>query len=146
MDDKAGRQAYRAGIVTRRPKYWKRHSQFAFLLIAMALAVRAIIPAGYMPGEGRKSLTVYICTGVDGTGKMETISLGTSKPANDHDEDRPQACSFAGIAGVADLPAAVQVDFHAHQETAPDELSPLLFPGRGLAAPPPPATGPPFLS
>lgn len=33
------------------------------MLLALTLAMKLLVPAGYMPGEGAKVLTVQLCTG-----------------------------------------------------------------------------------
>ena len=132
--------------MTRSRQFWRGHSRFALAFIVLALAVRAILPVGYMVGTGTKSLSVYVCTGVDGTGKMETINLGSSKPASEHDGEKQGACAFSGLAGVADLPQAAEIRLFAPTEHRLQHPIRFLSPGRGLAAPPPPATGPPYLS
>ena len=109
-------------------------------LIGLALAVRLLVPAGWMPAEGR-GFAITLCTGsgaqavwIDGKGNIHKRAPAT---APDH------PCAFAGIAapmldGEAPLailaPAAIR---HAAL------TRPLAAIGQGLAAPPPPATGPP---
>lgn len=120
----------------------------------LAMLVRAIIPAGYMlaqadTGSGRY-LTVEMCDGH--ADQAQVIDLDTGKlvdlsklPKNVKSETETAPCVFAGATAV-EAPDAVaelvefrvshQVDFAIVRD---------LRPGRGIAAPPPPSTGPPSL-
>ncbi|HEX3700964.1 MAG TPA: DUF2946 family protein [Phenylobacterium sp.] len=73
------------------------------LLLVMALAFRALVPAGWMPNiEGVGGAPLVICTG---TGS-EVIHLGPGHaPANPHVADRHDVCSFAGVAAAPPGPA-----------------------------------------
>jgi hypothetical protein len=131
------------------------HRYPAAWLVALALLVRLIVPAGYMPMAGRAGLE--ICAGqtpgvsvlVDMPsmpGMQHTMmpmhgkNHGKAMPG-DHDHD----CGFAAaVGGTADLPVLI----------LPAMLAPVALPaafvrtfvvrpGLGLAAPPPPKTGPP---
>jgi hypothetical protein len=89
----------------------------------LALAVRMIIPTGWMPSVVAGKATITLCTGagmveawVDADGKIHKDSP-TKKSAND--QPSPQSVPVAVLTGVAI--------------------------GLGLAAPPPPAIGPPTL-
>ena len=109
-----------------------------FLILAlMALLIKVIVPPGFMAG-GHHGAALQICTGHE------------SAPANDdrsHDKtikhDAP--CAFAGHAlgfspPVFDGVSFVQPLSYALILTG---LALDLVPGRGLAAPPPPAHAPP---
>jgi hypothetical protein len=137
-------------------RHLKLHRWSAAWLIALALAVRLIVPAGFMPMAGKAGLE--ICAGqnadlaamaaMPGMGAMSHampmhgMDHGKGMPG-DHDHD----CGFASaIGGAADLP-----DLILPAMLAPVAL-PVAFvaqvnvrPGLGLAAPPPPKTGPPFI-
>lgn len=44
-----------------------RHSTLALGLVALALAMKALLPAGYMPGGDTRSFTIQLCSeGIDG--------------------------------------------------------------------------------
>jgi len=120
----------------------------------LAMLVRAIIPAGYMlaeadTGSGRY-LRVEMC---DGHHKpAQIIDLDTGKvldpsdlPKNAKSNTDSSPCVFAGVAAMAP-PAVVTepVEFRvSHQINFAFVRD--LRPGRGIAAPPPPSTGPPSL-
>ena len=116
----------------------------AAALIVLALALRVIIPTGFMPSSER-GFALTICTG------MDTQTVWMDKSGKLHKEDpskgksvEHQPCAFAGAAMAADVLSA---DFQVAM--APVALAIPVFAkrevsvGAGLAAPPPPAIGPP---
>lgn len=118
----------------------------AAMMVVFALAVRIVIPSGWMP-SGDKAFAITVCTGMD----IETVWL--DKQGNIHKEEPGKGksvdhapCAFAGSGGPVDLPTG-----WAAQPVKPAAAEPLPFPamtvsvGHGLAAPPPPAIGPPTL-
>jgi hypothetical protein len=46
--------------------FFRDHRRLAALLVALALCVKALVPAGYMPGAHGKVLTVEICADASG--------------------------------------------------------------------------------
>ena len=127
----------------------RRDSKHSWLIafVTLALAVRMVIPTGWMPSFVDSKMTITICTGagmveawVDTDGKIHKES-----PAKNGAGDQP--CAFAGLGGAADAPefetASLAPPFapqliHNNRATA-------VAVGLGLAAPPPPATAPPAL-
>ncbi|HOY79794.1 MAG TPA: DUF2946 family protein [Hyphomonadaceae bacterium] len=120
----------------------------------LAMLVRAIIPAGYMiaqadTGSGRY-LTVEMCDGHNA--QAQVIDLDTGKtvdlsklPKSSKTDNNPSPCVFAGVVAMAPpLAAAEPVEFLATHEVDFVVVRDLR-PGRGIAAPPPPSTGPPSL-
>jgi hypothetical protein len=118
--------------------------KIAAALIVLALALRVIIPSGFMPSSER-GFALTICTG------MDTQTVWMDKSGKLHKEDpskgksvEHQPCAFAGAAMAADVLSA---DFQVAM--APVALAIPVFAkrevsvGAGLAAPPPPAIGPP---
>ncbi len=116
----------------------------AAAMILLALALRVIIPSGFMPSSER-GFALTICTG------MDTQTVWMDKSGKLHKEDpskgksvEHQPCAFAGAAMAADVLSA---DFQVAM--APVALAIPVFAkrevsiGAGLAAPPPPAIGPP---
>jgi hypothetical protein len=116
----------------------------------LAMLVRAVVPAGYMlaqadTGQGR-FLTVEMCEGhaarvIDlDTGKQVDLSKLPGK-ADDTSKDAP--CVFASTASAATPVEVVElVEFVATQDVG-FFVDRSIRPGRGIAAPPPPSTGPP---
>jgi hypothetical protein len=83
--------------------FFCRRAALTMMIVALALAVRALIPAGYMAGSGATGLTIELCSGI--TGKTATITLPTdpSKSAQGKMQaDSP--CAFAAL-GFAAVPA-----------------------------------------
>jgi hypothetical protein len=124
--------------------------RFGWLLVLVAaLLARSIAPQGWMPvvnAAGGIELTV--CNGMGRDDRMVLSADGKlhhEAPAKDQSNDHP--CAFAGL-GVADTPPSLAMAsipaFVPDATPLPDRVS--IAPGRGLAAPPPPATGPPSLA
>ncbi len=120
-------------------------NRFALFVILCALAVRMIIPAGWMPSAER-SFAVTVCTGVnmskvwiDTKGKIHKTDPSKHKTA-DH-----EPCAFAGMAMAADITAPLLIAILSGPEYRQITVPISASIGRGLAAPPPPATGPPSL-
>lgn len=121
----------------------------------LAMLVRAIIPAGYMlaeadTGSGRY-LTVEMCDGHSAQTQIIDLDTGKSvelsklpKNAKKTGSDT-SPCVFAGVVAMAPpISAAEPVEFRvSHQVDFAFVRD--LRPGRGIAAPPPPSTGPPSL-
>ncbi|RVT43689.1 hypothetical protein [Sphingobium algorifonticola] len=124
-----------------------RRGQTAIMLALLlcALFARALVPAGWMPAIAGEGYTITLCTGagamsvwVDGDGQVHK-----QKPSNTDRTDQP--CSFAGFLNAATLPDMVgaPVPFLAYGIARIVLPVTTLAIGRGLAAPPPPPTGPP---
>jgi len=123
-------------------------------LALLAMLVRAIIPAGYMvaqadTGSGR-FLTVEMCDGHNA--QAQVIDLDTGKtvdlsklPKSGKTDNNPSPCVFAAVVAMAPpLSAAEPIKFLATHQVDFVVVRDLR-PGRGIAAPPPPSTGPPSL-
>ena len=115
--------------------------------VVLALAVRMVLPAGWMPLVSNGQATITLCTGagmveawVDADGKLHKEA-----PVKKHVGDQP--CAFAGVGAATDVPAFANVSLALPFIAQPA----LAFAfnnvaiGLGLAAPPPPAIGPPSL-
>lgn len=108
------------------------------VLAFLAVCLRAAIPAGYMVAQDHGPQLV-ICTG-------HAAAPGDpgGKPASDpHKGDTVCVFAAAHLAAPAPDGPAVLPWTTAVAEVAPFRR-PDPTPGRGLAAPPPPATGPPI--
>ena len=134
-------------------RYLSLHFFAAAWLVAFALAVRLLVPAGYMPMAGKAGLE--ICAGqnadmasMPGMGSMphatpmHGMDHGKAMPG-DHDHD----CGFAAaVGGAADLPTLILPAMLAPVALVQAFVPQLTIrPGLGLAAPPPPKTGPPSI-
>lgn len=114
------------------------------VLLALALLVRLVIPAGWMPVAGN-GYAITLCTGagmvsawVDADGIVHKDDKGPAQQG-----DHP--CTFAGLS--ADLLAGGALSALGHFVAFSGVIVAKPFEtvaiGRGLAAPPPPPTGPP---
>jgi hypothetical protein len=132
------------------------------VLLAVGLALRALVPTGWMPVLDVDGLRLELCGGWQaatpirpstmaahhgaGGHQMATAPAGHHQPKGKHEKAGDQPCAFAAAAlawlgdvGPREMPTALAT------------VAALPFPaavgiGRGLAAPPPPSTGPPSLS
>jgi hypothetical protein len=120
-----------------------RTHHFALALVALALLVRAAIPAGWMPAsDGGRWIT--LCTG------SGAVAAFVDADGVRHDDPAPAAqdhpCAFAGVAVPLTPPLAIAVPLPSFETARPARLAAATVAiGRGLAAPPPPSTGPPAL-
>ena len=81
-----------------------RHRALAMALVALALALRALVPAGYMPGRSASSsFTVLVCA--DATGSATPITVKVAREGAPADAKATESCAFAGL-GMAALSAA----------------------------------------
>lgn len=123
----------------------------AFLALALiAVALKVLVPAGFMTAPGPTNglpFSVVICTG---QGAMvvepgDPMSHDKRTPSEKPSHDQP--CPFAGHGAATVMPSAITVQavtFAVYVEPAARPVMGLA-PGRGLAAPPLPARGPPSL-
>ena len=118
----------------------------AVWLLLLSLLVKAAIPAGWMP-SAEKAFAVTVCAGAD------THVVWLDKNGKTHKEDPAKEksshhdpCAFSGLAMDMDRsgdPADVDVPMVETKNS--DLIQRSVGVGRGLAAPPPPSTGPPVL-
>ena len=119
------------------------------VLFACALFVRAFVPQGWMPmsdADGRVGLTLCSGTMSDAPMAMATDGRGDARkqvPAHDPSPDHP--CAFAGLGlahGAPPLLALIAPPVpDLIERRLPETIAAI---GHGLAAPPPPQTGPPL--
>lgn len=123
------------------------------LILACALLVKLLIPTGWMPVVGTEGVRLTLC----GLAAPNAAAAAAVKEAAErlaghdgHGDDAPtapaadQPCTYAGLAfaGIAPGPAA-PLPVRAVAPKVRPVAAPVSI-GRGLAAPPPPATGPPL--
>jgi len=116
-----------------------------FVLIACALFLRLIVPAGWMPAssDGR---WIELCTGMGAVTAWVDVDGAVHDEAPDPGKSKADgACVFAGFAAALAAPSSpVAIDLPLIAAAVPPMAFPLAVGiGRGLAAPPPPPTGPP---
>jgi hypothetical protein len=81
------------------------HARLMLVLLALALAVKALVPAGFMlSAGGERLLTVTICSEASGTPKQMQIAIpGKQHGGGDHSDAASKAthCAFAGLGNSA---------------------------------------------
>jgi hypothetical protein len=129
----------------------RKYARLTLLLVVIALAVKALIPAGYMiSSKGERFLTVTICADASGTPKQMRIAIpDKDQTGSDHSEeaDKAQPCVFSGLGhaalgGVDPLLLATALAFILLVGFAPLRAPP----AREIAFLRPPLRGPPSLS
>ena len=125
--------------------------RLALLLVGCALLLRMTVPAGWMPQANAAGVTLSWCadSGASGPAALNEAkallaeAIGKKAPAEHKNGAEPcafamAAVPFAPVDPIVAPPALARAEPipHARLVTAP---------GRGLAAPPPLATGPPRL-
>lgn len=116
-------------------------------MVALAVALRLTVLPGYMIQAAPGALTVVVCTANGAVSQLIAPPGSPSDPHEQQDEGdgKAPACAFA-MAGASLAAPVAEIVAAAPPSSAAPLLPPerALTPGRGLAAPPPPATGPPF--
>jgi hypothetical protein len=115
----------------------------------LALVLQLMFPAGFMaaaPGQAH-GLPIVICS-AQGQSVVDWDQL-TAADSGAHKSKAPAkgmaSCPFAGHATASGAPEPLAVAAPvAFVRTAETVRPYAVFPGRGLAAPPPPAIGPPL--
>lgn len=98
----------------------------------MAMAVKALVPTGYMVGADAGVLTVKICDGIDHGVTAIAIPLKSSKTGDKAGHDQ-QACPFsalghAGQTGADPIQLALALAFIVLLGLAPLRAAPTLAP------------------
>ena len=122
-------------------------------LALMALLFRAMLPPGFMvvaSEDPRALIAMTMCSGVMSELASEIAPDATSGASTANGQEGPASieshpCAVSGLAVLAlpEISADLGVAFAV--ETSRERFPDAPAPGRGLAAPPPPATGPPVL-
>jgi hypothetical protein len=119
-------------------------------ILAGALFLRLLVPQGWMSVADGGGWRITICSGTGPVNMampagMSHAMKGMHQGTSDRDHgaaDHP--CAFANLALALDTPPVPVVDLPKLSEAFGLSLIPApVAIGRGLAAPPPPATGPP---
>jgi len=92
---------------------------WAMMLVAIALLIRGLVPAGYMVAPSALTLSVQICSGVDGQHSSVKIVVPRSAQGQDRSGGQSQknppcafsALSMASIAGADSLLLAEALAF-----------------------------------
>jgi hypothetical protein len=120
----------------------------ALSLAVMAITLKIMIPAGFMAGPSSLgSAPLVLCT-AQGMMLVDPSDLPSQDPTNPapgkSSSDVPCAFAGHGVSGlIANTLATGAVETVAYLAARPLATQ-NVTPGRGLAAPPPPARGPPL--
>ncbi|MHA3840281.1 hypothetical protein ACX0GZ_03545 [Sphingomonas aestuarii] len=114
----------------------------ALALVACALLLRIAVPGGWMPSD--QGRWIELCTGdgmvtafVDANNRLHRSDPGEAHAAKQH-------CAFAGLTAPFDPPLGIDPEPLATTTEPTFALARFSVAiGQGLAAPPPPSTGPP---
>lgn len=119
-------------------------ARVAFGLVALALLLRVMIPAGFMPAAGQ-GLAIELCTGMGATPAWVDADGKVHKGRPDKGSAADHPCAFAGFGALIDLPAPVATPAPPFRLVVAALVARVAAAsvGQGLAAPPPPQTGPP---
>ncbi len=127
-------------------------------LISATLLLRAFVPAGWMPAQAADGWAIELCAGMAPGASprgaeaarelFEAALAGTAQPAGDDDDrhdpgDQPP-CTFASLTPFTPPPLAATPIAPVATQASIQPLALVAAIGRGLPAPPPPATGPPL--
>lgn len=86
-------------------KLTRRNARLTLVLLALALAVKALVPAGFMiSATADRFLTVTICADASDTPRQMQIAISSHDDADgDHSEtaDKAQPCAFSGLGHAA---------------------------------------------
>lgn len=81
--------------------FFREHSRLAFVLVVLAMSIRALVPSGYMVGGPAKVLTVQICADAQLGALTKQIVIphtgDTSKGTSEHTGDEGH-CAFSSLA------------------------------------------------
>jgi hypothetical protein len=111
-----------------------RHRLLAVLLVVLALAIKAVVPAGYMLSQQGTVLTVTICADASGSTVHKQIVVPNKGAATDDLADAhakaPAACpyaalGFAALAGANAVLLALALAFVLALGLAPSRPAPL---------------------
>jgi hypothetical protein len=119
----------------------------------LAMLVRAIVPAGYMLATAETAhgryLTVTVCEAHGNAAQVLDLKTGrlvdpSSVPTKHPEKVEHAPCVFAMAAPIAPPVVSDEPFVFARAYIAPRAPPRDIRPGEGIAAPPPPSTGPPL--
>ena len=152
-----GSQPFQNHPMGRSSNHRSAWTSWALAVTVLAMAMRVMIPSGYMvaSSEAAHGLPqMVICTGqgamavaVDAEGHLVKTSLKPASKPSHQDKDRPDhPCAFSATSAAAQSASlALPLAPVRFSHSAPQPLASAQRPGLGLAAPPPWTTGPPSI-
>lgn len=126
------------------------HRRWLLLMFACAILVRALIPTGWMPIADAQGFRIVLCSGAGPMAPTANVPMDHAMVGMHHDrspehhnQGPEHPCAFAGVTAAIEAPrlAAPLPPVRIRATPAPPRA--LIAVGHGLAAPPPPQTGPP---
>lgn len=126
------------------------HRRWLLLLFACAMLVRVLIPTGWMPIADAQGFHIVLCSGAGPMTPAANVSLDHAMagmhhdPSPEHHSQGPEhPCAFAGVTAAIEAPTLAAPLPPVRTRATPAPTRALITVGHGLAAPPPPQTGPP---
>lgn len=126
---------------------WLRHSQagqsLLALVLGLGLALRILIPPGFMPVATAQGMVVQLCSGLD-----LAVELPGGAPASDKHDAADRPCVFAAGLDHGALPVVppAALPQPAALAALPVAIRPQPPRTARLVAPPPPSHAPPALA
>ncbi|WP_439817460.1 hypothetical protein [Zavarzinia sp. CC-PAN008] len=74
-----------------------RHRWLALWLVCAALAMKVLIPPGFMPGMADGAMVITLCTGQGARIILAPVSGGDDAPARASHQKAEMPCAFAGL-------------------------------------------------
>ena len=121
----------------------KTKAALVLALVLLALLARAMIPAGWMPSMQGDRIAISICSG-EGRQMMWLDKAGKVHKSDGSKEHQDHPCAFASVTPALNAPVSAEPVLVATRASYAQTLFAVSI-GQGLAAPPPPSTGPPVL-
>jgi len=124
----------------------ERH-QLTFILLACALAVRMLVPAGWMPAAGGGPLAIEPCPAADASPNIAMAGHHHGAAHHSHKAQHEGDCAFAPLSSgfaASYMPAAILTKMPV--DAARPDIPAELFFATGPPALPPPARGPPAIA
>jgi len=79
-----------------------RHHRLAAVLVALTLAMKALVPAGYMVDSQSKVLTIRVCADSIGQDVIRQITVpGSAKDTDNHKAHAEPPCPFTALGHAA---------------------------------------------
>ena len=119
-------------------------------LLLCALAMRVVVPQGFMwdtAADGSRAMVLCSGMGKEALTPIIAAALAAQHRSDQRDHDgktTDHPCAFAAASLAVGLAGGVYpIAVRLHRTDAPPAFDIFARPGLGLAAPPPPKTGPP---
>ena len=100
-DDRRGSAPYATRVATLRTLI-DRHLPAMWMLVLLTMAMKLVVPVGFMPDLSAGNVRLIVCTGMDSPAPMAAMR---GMPGHHHDHGGPQKpdapCPFAGLAAPA---------------------------------------------